>query len=233
MPDGCGQQSFAAYALGQWDETLRGADEFIAECEAGSPHYLENGNRRTRGLIRAARGDPDGALADLRRALELAREAKDPQARLPTLDLCVGIFEAHGSMDDARELVHEAIELARRYPHGATWGVGFGISFSRSLAGFEDELREILELAPAGPWKELVLVCLDREFVRAAEIWAEAGTPTWEARLRLRAAEDLVETGRRAEGEEQARRALAFYRTVGATFYIERGEALLAKAKSA
>jgi class 3 adenylate cyclase/tetratricopeptide (TPR) repeat protein len=224
-----GQQPFAAYALGRWDEALRGADEFIAECEAGSPHYLEIGNRRTRSLIRAARSEADGALADLRRALALGREAKDPQARLPTIDLGVGVCEALGSMDDARELVHEAVELARRYPHGATWGVGFGISFSRSVAGFEDELREILELAPAGPWKELVLVCLDREFVRAAEIWAEAGTPTWEARLRLRAAEELIETGRQAEGEIELRKALAFYRTVGATYYLQRGEQLLAK----
>ena len=224
-----GQEPFAAYALGRWDEALRGADEFIAECEAGSPHYLENSNRRTRGLIRAARGDPDGALADLRRALELAREAKDPQARLPALDLCVGPFEALGFLDDARELVREAIELARRYPHAATWGMGFGICFSRSVTRLEEELREILELAPAGPWKDLVLVCLDREFLRAAEIWAEAGSPTWEALLRLRAAEELIETARRPEGEAELVKALAFYRKVGATLYISRGEQLLAK----
>jgi class 3 adenylate cyclase/tetratricopeptide (TPR) repeat protein len=228
-----GQQAFAAYALGRWDEALRRADEFIAECEAGSPHYLENGNRRTRGLIRVARGDADGALADLRRALELAREAKDPQALLPTLDLCVGVFEALGSLDEARDFVREAAGLARRYPHAATWGMIFGISISRSVTGFEEELREILELAPARPWKDVVLVCLDQQFVRAAEIWAEAGSPTWEARLRLRAAEELIESGRRAEGEDQARSALAFYRTVGATSYIQRGEQLLAEAATA
>ena len=51
------------------------------------------------------------------------------------------------------------------------------------------------------------------------------GSPPWEARLRLRAAEELIETGRRAEGEAELAKALAFYRSVGATFYINRGEA--------
>ncbi len=53
-----------------------------------------------------------------------------------------------------------------------------------------------------------------------------------EAEIRLLAAEDLVETDRRDEGEEQAARALDFYRSVGATFYLDRGEALLGEAEA-
>ena len=101
--------------------------------------------------------------------------------------------------------------------------------YARLAAEFEPELRNALEGAPAWPWRELALVCLDRDFVRAAEMWAEAGSPTWEARLRLRAAEELIETGRRAEGELELRKAMSFYRTVGATYFIQRGEQLLAK----
>jgi len=224
-----GQRAGMTFVLGRWDEALRAADEFIAECEAGSPHYLEPRIRWTRASIRLARSDPEGALADLRHALALARDAKDPQARLPTLDVCVGAFEALGHPDEARGLVHEAVELARAYPHAAAWGIALSIVFSRSVVDFEDELREILELAPPGPWKDLALACLDRDFVRAADRWAEAGSPAWEARLRMRAAEELIETGRRARGEVELTKALAFYRTVGATFFIERGERLLAR----
>jgi len=54
--------------------------------------------------------------------------------------------------------------------------------------------------------------------------------PTWEARLRFRAAEELIATGRHAEGEAQLEQALAFYRSVGATFFTERAEALLGSA---
>ena len=52
-----------------------------------------------------------------------------------------------------------------------------------------------------------------------------------EAETRLSAAEELIETGRRTEGEVELEKALTFYRSVGATFLVERGEALLATAK--
>jgi hypothetical protein len=43
----------------------------------------------------------------------------------------------------------------------------------------------------------------------------------------------LLGEGRTAAGLAELEKALAFYRTVGATFYLERGEALLQEAKSA
>ena len=223
-----GQQVFGTLALGRWDEALRVADEFIAECEAGSPHYLEHSVRRRRAMIRAARNDVEEALVDVRRAVAVARDAKDPQALLPALDECALLLETHGYPDEARELIQEAIELARTYPHAAAWGLCPGILFSRTVTVFESELREVIALAPAGPWQDLAFVSLDRDFVRAAEIWAEAGALPWEARARLRAAEELIQAGRRAEADEQLEQALAFYRSVGATFFIRQGEALLA-----
>jgi hypothetical protein len=45
---------------------------------------------------------------------------------------------------------------------------------------------------------------------------------------RLRGAEALVAAGRRADADEQLQRALAFYRSVGATAYIREAEALFA-----
>jgi hypothetical protein len=54
------------------------------------------------------------------------------------------------------------------------------------------------------------------------------GTPVHDAFYRLRAAEQLVAEGRRAEADEQLGPALAFYRSVGATRYVREGEALMA-----
>jgi hypothetical protein len=49
-----------------------------------------------------------------------------------------------------------------------------------------------------------------------------------EAQARLRAAEQLVATGRRAEADVQLQKSRAFWLSVGATRYIRQCEALLA-----
>ena len=62
----------------------------------------------------------------------------------------------------------------------------------------------------------------------AAERYAEIGSLPDEAYARLRAAERLVGEGNGAEADVQLQRALAFWRSVGATRYIREGETLLA-----
>jgi class 3 adenylate cyclase/tetratricopeptide (TPR) repeat protein len=218
----------AALVLGRWDESLQMLDQFIQECEAGSPHYMEGTARRERARIREARGDLAGALADYEVALSLARAVNDPQELLPNLAALVAAFETRGRDDEARALAPELIALARLHPHDAALGLT-DFLFTRVALEHEPELREILDNGSFARWKALGLACLDRDFVQAAEMWAEGGSPTWEARLRLRAAEELIETGRRSEGEAQLEKALELYRSVGATFYINRGEQLIAK----
>jgi hypothetical protein len=55
--------------------------------------------------------------------------------------------------------------------------------------------------------------------------------PAIEAEVRFAAAEALLEEGRTAEGLAELEKALAFYRSVRATFFLERGEALPAAAQ--
>ena len=66
-----------------------------------------------------------------------------------------------------------------------------------------------------------------------AHLWefpnAEIGARPNEAYARLRAAAQLVESGRRAQADEQLQKALAFWRSVGATRYIREGKTLLTK----
>jgi class 3 adenylate cyclase len=227
------QRAALALLFGRWDEAVDMIEEFIAECEAGSPHYLEGMMRRERGRIREARGDVEGGLADYGYAVALARSTNDPQELGPNVGAAIAAFEVHGRLDDARALGRELVDLARLYPHEAALTLSLDFVFARAALEYEVELREVLRDAPHPRWKELALSCLDRDFVRAAEMWAETGSPTWEARLRLRAAEELVETGHRAEAEEQAARSLVFYRTVAATYYVDCCEALLREAKTA
>ncbi len=93
------------------------------------------------------------------------------------------------------------------------------------------ELRQLIEQAPAQTrWSSAFLAVLAREYETAADLFLEIGALNFEADARLRAAEKLVAEGRRSEANEQLEKALAFYRSVGATRYISESEALLAAA---
>ena len=229
-----GQIAGSDFIGGNWDASLRANDAFIAECEAGSPHYLEIQSRWVRSQIRLARGDLDGALADIERATELGREARDPQVLIHVVGSAMIAAEALGRLDQARADALETLTLVDKIPAAeATVFLCHWLLRARSASGLEDELREIVERAPAGRWREIARACLDREFSHAANLWADVGSPTWEAYLRERAAEELIGAGRPAEGEAELDRALAFYRSVDARFFLDRGEALIQRARTA
>ena len=134
-----------------------------------------------------------------------------------------------GLTSEATRLSHELMELLKPYQGDTALASSFWLVWSQSSRGLDEALRKLVERAPEGRWKEIALASLDHDFSRAADLWLLSGSPTWEAFLRMRAAEELIATGRRAEGEAELARASAFYRTVGATFLIQRGEQLLAK----
>jgi tetratricopeptide (TPR) repeat protein len=218
------------FPLGEWDEGLRRADEFIAACEAGDPHYLEADLRLDRAFVRVARDDVAGALEDIRIAVERGRETADPQSLIPVLVGAVVIYDELDLVDEAKPLVEELL------PHLE----GLGPQFYRlaDLAWVADRfgLREHLEQiardgAPTQNWRQrLVRSILDGEYEIVANDWQKMGLLDQEAYARLRAAQRLVSEGRRAEADVQLRKALAFYRSVGATRYVREGEALLAAA---
>jgi len=220
-----GDRIWTRWALGHWDEAGRAADEFIAEC-AASPHYLEASAREIRAYLRLARGDRDGALDDYRRSLELARQIKDLQTLLPGLVQSARGLALLGKIDEAQALAREAIELVGEHVEN-----GFIFWMLNPVArqlGLRQQVRDVVVRAPEGPWKEVALAGADGDFSRAADLFAARGAPTFEAEARLCAAEELFEVGQRAEGESELQKALAFYRKVGATSYIQLGEALLA-----
>ena len=214
------------WVLGKWDDASEASDRFIAESES-SPNYGEGIVRRVRASIRLARGDVKGALDDWEWSLVQAREIKDPQRLLPSLaDLAVS-HALLGNEDEARELANEALEVARDHVDLASI-LNMLAVVSRQL-GIQDKVREIVQLAPEGPWKDVTLAAAEGDFVRVADAFAGFGALSFAADARLIGGESLIAGGRRAEGEAELERALAFYRSVGATFFIRRAEALLAE----
>jgi tetratricopeptide (TPR) repeat protein len=189
---------------------------------------MEGAARMLRAYILLARGDAAGALADWEAALEQGRGVRDPQRLVPALAQAARGYALLGREREARELASEALELARAHPEQATSLVQM-VSVAE-LLGLRNEMRELLGRAPDSVWKRVGLQELQGETVAAADVYAEMEAVTFEAETRFIAAEKLIAAGRRAEGEAQLERALAFYRSVDATFFIERGEALRAAA---
>jgi hypothetical protein len=94
--------------------------------------------------------------------------------------------------------------------------------------GLSDELLSAVAERRSTPWTEEVRAYASGDYAGAAEILRQTGSKPEEAEARLRAAEQLVAEGRRAEADEQLQKALGFYRSVGATAYVQDCESLLA-----
>jgi class 3 adenylate cyclase/tetratricopeptide (TPR) repeat protein len=224
-----GNAIFAAYVLGRWDEAVDAADAFVAECTT-SPHYQEGLVRRARGSIRLARGDLAGAVEDHEFDLEYARRIEDPQRILPSLAESAVSLVLLGRRDEARAVAEKTIALARENVD-MTSAANHLVLVAGQL-GIRDELREVVELSPAGPWKNLTLAGVQGDLRRVGDLYAEFGAPAFEAYARLFGGEEAIESGRRAEGEAEIEQALTFYRSVGADFLVRRGEGLLGAAYS-
>ena len=199
-------------------------EDFLAACEAGEPHYHEGGMRLRRAAVRLARDDVEGALDDMYKVLPQAQSAGDPQARVPWLAGCARVLVHAGKVEEARPLARQVLQ-AEPLP----WGIG-DLALVADELGCAEELAELLERGPQTNWTDAARALLRQDFTKAAEILDEIGDAELAALARLRAADQLVAEGRRAEADEQLQRSLAFWRSVQATRYIRQAEALLAAA---
>jgi len=220
-----------AYHAGRWDDAMTELDYLIAQSEEGARHYMEALCRDVRSRMSLARGDVAGAVDDATAMLELAVGIKDPQVLHTARAAAANVFLDAGRSEDAASEVDALLaEVGVEDVRDVTF-------WAPHLAAAMDALgrgQEFLERAPglgtATPWLEAASCWVRGEFERAADLFGEIGSLPDEALARLRAAEKLVAAGRRPEADEQLARALAFWRSVGATRYIREGEALLAEA---
>jgi tetratricopeptide (TPR) repeat protein len=226
-----GEVAYEPYCTGEWDEAFRQLDELIHEFEE-HPFWMETACRFLRGRMRLARGDTAGATEDGERGLELARAAKDPQVLWPTLAFSARIA-APSDPDRARRLVDELLSQWKdqAWPRWSESDWMADAAFVVPLIGGEEPFLEgLADVGAPSPWRKAALAYVSGDPRTAADIYGGMGVGPEEAFSRLRAAELLVREGRRAEADTELERALAFWRTAGATAYVREGEALLAQA---
>ncbi|HUG65778.1 MAG TPA: AAA family ATPase [Gaiellaceae bacterium] len=225
-----GNRIWLDFMLGRWDRALASADTFIAECEAGSPHTLEHFAREVRSALWLARGDQDRALRDQLQSFE-HQTRHDPFQLLGSLALTAALYAELGQLDEARGFALQVPPLVREVGvHGALTRLGL---FAEKL-DIREDLRDAVA-AGAGPsvptWRSVIEHILAGELDAAADIMASAGNPTIEANLRKHLGVRMLAAGRTVDAEVELKRALEFYRSVGASAYVAQIERALAGAQ--
>jgi class 3 adenylate cyclase/tetratricopeptide (TPR) repeat protein len=217
------------YKSGDWDESAARADRFLAEVEGGVPNYNAAVSYAVRGLMRAARGEPEAEL-DAERAVELGQPARDPQVRDTARARAAFIHVAVGNGSRAQALLDEVLEDYRDESHLSFSAIEIHcLAWAALTLGRPDDILTLIDREPfQSPWVAAARAVASNDLLAAADILGALEALPDEAFYRLRAAEQLVSEGRRAEADEQLRRALAFWRGVGATRYTSECEALLA-----
>ena len=209
-----GMMTWAPYYSGDWDEAFHRLDELIHEFMQ-HPFWMESACRVLRARMRLARGDAPGAREDADRALELARAAKDPQVLWPALTLSARLF-VPSDAQTAEALIDELLSEweARRWPGGSSdsdWTTDAAIVLPQ--VGREAQYLEgAKQTDQPSPWHRATVAYVSGDLLAAAEIYGEIGAGPHEAYARLRAAEDLVREGRRAEADAELKRSLSFWR---------------------
>jgi class 3 adenylate cyclase/tetratricopeptide (TPR) repeat protein len=223
------ERAWDEYLTGRWNEAVANVEEFLAEAETRERHYMDVAAWEVRALIRVARGDSVGALADSEHALELGRTAQDPQVLLPVLAFRSKILLTAGRQSEATAALDELLALLGPSTSSfvAYWSTALVVVLA--ALGRSTDLEAVVKNKTGSTrWLDAARAYSAARFQDAADIYAEIGSLPDVAFARLRAAEALIGAGRRAEGDAQLQQALAFYRSVGATAYIREAESLFA-----
>jgi hypothetical protein len=197
---------------GEWDRAGTAADAFLAESSRAGAHYQDATAAHARALLRLARGQLEGALADHAFALERARATRDPQALCPALAVAAHVHAEIGQPTAAAAAIDELLELGR-HPLTYLETELADVVWAALRIGRGEAIRAALASAPDWPAYKAARALLDGRPALAAAIFDEVGAARSAALTRLR-------------GGVEVAGALAFFRRVGATRYLlQRGAA--------
>ncbi|HSB40139.1 MAG TPA: AAA family ATPase, partial [Gaiellaceae bacterium] len=201
------------YASGDWDRLVEFAERGPAETD-GAPHYLDALVRCSHALVLQSRGETAAALRQASRGEKEARRIAEPQLLLACLADRAFVDLLAGRTEEASAYADEVLETAGRTGYLPS-AASFELAAALVELGREDELVELLDaLRQHNRWFDAARAYAGGDPANAADLYAEIGSSPAEAWARLRAAEALED---RDDAEAQRRRALAFYRSVGAT----------------
>ena len=216
-------------AAGAWDDARRTADALIAGYE-DSPFWIEPQTRVCRARMLIAQGDVAAAVADADRAAKMSLQGLSFQSLCDPLAFRARLHAELGERDEAHRVVgglYDSWQETRSLYVGQ-WVLEAWYASWRTDR--EEQLAGAIAAMPANVWLEVAASLIGRDFRSAADRLEMIGAASFAALARLWASEWFVEHGREAEAADYLEQSLAFWRSVGATGYTSRGEALIAAA---
>lgn len=226
-----GELAFDLYHAGAWDQALDAVSSTFF-FEGGHAPWFEPAAHEVRGAIRLARGELVQAAEDARRGLELARDAMDPQMLYPALAFAAEAQLELGQSAQAAALADELLAEWSAHPGReprASWVVDLSLVLLRLGRG-SDFVAALTPAAAYSRWVEASLALADGRASDASEIFASMGSRPCAALAQMEAGRLLASEGRRQEAVQRLEGAASFWRSVGATRYLNEAEALRAEA---
>jgi class 3 adenylate cyclase/tetratricopeptide (TPR) repeat protein len=211
------------YYRGEWDRALRTFEKRVAGASAAGFSALGLRPWTMIALISVARGDAARALEDAERALELGRSAREAQALHTALAVHAHVASHVGDAEAARASAREFLALiakegTQQLSLSASVLVEPVIAFGLD-AEFKRALRAVRKQTP---WKDAAIALVAGDAAVAAEMYREIGSRPDEARAHLIAARSGT-----PDPARHLQKALSFYRSVGAAYYVRAVEELL------
>jgi class 3 adenylate cyclase/tetratricopeptide (TPR) repeat protein len=217
------------YLQGRWDEALVRIESLLATMQAVGGHYLAPQALLRRASILAARDETEGAARDLESALARVDDTSDLQYQMPILIEGVSVCLLLGDRERASSIAERAAVTASSAPRRGAPPLQADNAVALTRCGLGLRFLERFEESAPTPRIVAARLVFSGNSLEAAERYARI-SPEEEAVVRLLAAEQFAAAGHTAEADVQSRRALAFYRAVGATRVVREAEKLLAAA---
>jgi class 3 adenylate cyclase len=192
---------------------------------------LVTADRGLRAVIRFARGDSAGALAETAATLEAARDSEDAHVLWGALAIRSWTLLEAGVPEEANELVDELL-ADERIPAAGRFYIGHPLAvWTAHALGRADEMLAwmVRGRAPRTRWLAAVEAVASGDLLRAADAYESLGHRPLEAYGRLGAARSFIAAGRCDEAWEQLERARMLFRSGGATHFAQECDVRLAR----
>jgi predicted ATPase/class 3 adenylate cyclase len=222
------EQALHYYWAGRWDEALAVTQDYLLDVGSAG-HYMESASRSVRAAIFMARGNLEEAVAEVERAVEVARPVKDPQTINPTIALHAQVALAAGDRALAVAIADELVEIWEATGIHQPNELAVAPWVFRELGRDEQVLHAVeREVTRDYPWHDVARRIASGDLAGAVEIFARIGSVPDEAYTRLKLVEELVVGGDRQAADAELRVALPMFAPLGAAAWTAEGEALLA-----